>query len=66
MASKWSKASQFIGEVRTEMSKVTWPERREVTLTTAFVFILAVIAALYFCLVDQMIVRLIRLVVGSY
>jgi len=32
---------QFIQQVRAEVSKVVWPTRREVMLTTVMVFILA-------------------------
>ncbi|KJZ18152.1 preprotein translocase subunit SecE [Loktanella sp. S4079] len=44
---------KFFQEVRAEISKVTWPTRREVILTTIMVFILAALAALFFSLVDM-------------
>lgn len=44
--------AQFISQVRAEMSKVVWPTRREVTMTTIMVFLLAAFAALFFFLVD--------------
>ena len=43
---------QFIQQVRDEVSKVTWPTRREVTLTTIMVFIMATLTAIFFSLVD--------------
>ncbi|MBT2132633.1 preprotein translocase subunit SecE [Aliiroseovarius lamellibrachiae] len=43
---------QFIQQVRAEVSKVAWPTRREVLLTTAMVFVLASLTALFFSLVD--------------
>lgn len=43
---------QFIQQVRAEMSKVTWPTRREVLLTTGMVFVLAALTALFFSLID--------------
>ncbi|MGB3691057.1 MAG: preprotein translocase subunit SecE, partial [Jannaschia helgolandensis] len=33
---------QFIQQTRAEVSKISWPSRREVILTTVMVFILAV------------------------
>lgn len=54
MASK-TNPLQFIQETRAEIAKVVWPTRREVTLTTAMVFALAVVAALFFSLVDWLI-----------
>lgn len=63
--SKFSNAIQFIGEVRQELGKVTWPARRETLMTTGFVFVFAVIAATYFALVDNVIVRLLRPLIGG-
>lgn len=46
---------QFIQQVRAEVSKVVWPTRREVLLTTAMVFVLAALTAIFFFLVDLVI-----------
>ncbi|MEL7165470.1 MAG: preprotein translocase subunit SecE [Pseudomonadota bacterium] len=46
---------QFIQQVRAEVSKVVWPTRREVFLTTVMVFIMAALTAVFFALVDIMI-----------
>lgn len=43
---------QFIQQVRSEVSKVIWPTRREVLLTTVMVFIMATLTAIFFALVD--------------
>jgi preprotein translocase subunit SecE len=43
---------QFIQQVRSEISKVVWPSRREVVLTTIMVFIMAALTATFFSLVD--------------
>lgn len=43
---------QFIGQVRAEVSKITWPTRREVITTTIMVFIMASLVSLFFFLVD--------------
>ncbi|QPH52464.1 preprotein translocase subunit SecE [Pontivivens ytuae] len=50
-----SNPAQFVQEVRSETSKVVWPTRREVALTTAMVFVMATIAAIFFFLIDQLI-----------
>lgn len=44
--------AQFISQVRAEVSKVVWPGRREVLLTTVMVFIMATLTAIFFSLVD--------------
>jgi preprotein translocase subunit SecE len=46
---------KFIQEVRAEVSKVVWPTRREVVLTTIMVFIMAGVTAIFFSLVDILI-----------
>lgn len=55
---------QFIQQVRTEVSKVVWPTRREVMLTTIMVFIMAALTATFFSLVDLAIRTGLRLILG--
>ena len=43
----------FIQQVRSEVSKVTWPTRRETAVTTVMVFIMVFIASIFFLLADQ-------------
>ncbi|MEM8882376.1 MAG: preprotein translocase subunit SecE [Pseudomonadota bacterium] len=46
---------QFLQQSRAEIAKVTWPTRREVMMTTFMVFLMAVIAAIFFFGVDFLI-----------
>jgi len=46
---------QFVQQVRSEVSKVVWPNRREVGITSVMVFIMAMLTALFFFFVDWMI-----------
>ena len=46
---------QFIQEVRAEVSQVVWPTRREVMVTSTMVFVLAILTAAFFFLVDFLI-----------
>ena len=39
--------------MRQEVSKVTWPTRKETMITTGMVFIMVFLAAIFFFLVDQ-------------
>jgi preprotein translocase subunit SecE len=55
---------QFIREVRQEVSKVTWPTRKETTVTTIMVFIMVTLAAVFFLLVDWGLSHLVKLVLG--
>ncbi len=55
---------QFIREVRREMSKVTWPTRKETTVTTIMVFVMVFLAAMFFFAVDQILSSGVRIILG--
>ena len=57
---------QFLQQVRTEVSKVVWPSRREVLLTTVMVFVMAALAATFFSLVDLLIRQGLTLVLNNF
>ncbi len=44
---------KFLQEVRAEAQKVTWPTRKETTVTTLMVFVMVFVAAIFFLLADQ-------------
>lgn len=44
--------AEFMRQVRQEMGKVTWPSRRETTVTTVMVLIMVAIMSAFFTLVD--------------
>lgn len=54
----------FIGDVRSEIDKVTWPSRREVIITTIIVFAIALVASLFFALVDTAWYRIVHTIIG--
>jgi preprotein translocase subunit SecE len=56
--------AQFVREVRQEVTRVTWPSRKETMITTALVFGLSALAALFFLVVDQIIAFAMRLLFG--
>lgn len=55
---------EFAREVRREVTKVTWPTRKETSVTTAMVFVMVVVAALFFLVTDQALAFVVRLVLG--
>lgn len=55
---------QFLRQVNQERSKVTWPTRKETTVTTIMVFIFVAIMSVFFLVVDQIASWLVRLVIG--
>jgi preprotein translocase subunit SecE len=56
----------FIQQVRAEVSKVVWPTRREVLLTTGMVFAMAALFAVFFSLVDMGIRGGLSLILGAF
>ena len=57
-------ATEFVQQVRQEMSRVTWPTRKETLVTTGMVFVMVFIAAAFLFLVDQMLSYGVRFVFG--
>ena len=53
MASKTNPFT-FFQQVRAEVAKVTWPTRRETLITSVMVFIMVILAAIFFFAVDQL------------
>ena len=46
---------RFLREVRGEALKVTWPTRKETLVTTGMVGVMAMLAAVFFLITDQII-----------
>ncbi|WP_414437867.1 preprotein translocase subunit SecE [Candidatus Bealeia paramacronuclearis] len=57
---------EFGREVRQEISRVTWPTRKETVVTTILVFIMVFICATYFLLVDQVLSTVVKYVLGMW
>ncbi len=55
---------QFLQQVRSETSKVTWPSRRETLITTALVLVMVFIASIFFLAVDWTIKELLTLLLS--
>jgi len=43
---------EFVGQVRAEGRKITWPSRKETWITSVFVGVFVLMAAVFFALVD--------------
>ena len=56
--------AKFVREVRSEVTKVTWPSRKETLVTTGLVFGMAALAAVFFFVADQIIGVGVRLLFG--
>ncbi len=56
--------AEFFRQVRQEVARVTWPSRKELTVTTAMVFVMVVVAAIFFFAVDEVLGYVVRFVLG--
>ncbi|MEG9862544.1 MAG: preprotein translocase subunit SecE [Parvularculales bacterium] len=59
-----TKPLEFIQQVRSETSKVTWPTRNETVVTTVMVFIMVFLAAIFFLLADQVLNFVVKYLLG--
>ena len=46
--------AQFVRQVRQEINRITWASRRETMFASLSVFVMALIASIFFLLVDLM------------
>ncbi len=54
----------FLQQVRQEASKITWPTRKETMTSTAMVFVMVILAAIFFFIVDQVLATSVRYLFG--
>ncbi|HEV7293559.1 preprotein translocase subunit SecE [Devosia sp. RR2S18] len=54
----------FLQQVRQEASKVTWPGRNEVLVSTLMVLVLVAFASIFFLVADQVISWLVSLMLS--
>jgi preprotein translocase subunit SecE len=52
---------EFVRQVRQEVSKVTWPSRKETVQSVIMVFVMVAIAALFFFAVDILLAWLVQI-----
>ena len=45
--------AQFVRQVRQEMQKVTWPEKKDTFISSTIVIVLVILFSLFFLLTDQ-------------
>ena len=55
---------EFMAQVRNEGEKVTWPSRKETLITSAMVFVMAIVASIFFLAADFIMQKAVGLVLG--
>ena len=54
----------FISGVQREFNRISWPSFQETRVTTIVVAILALVMAIYFVVVDQVIIKILSFMLG--
>jgi preprotein translocase subunit SecE len=52
--------AQFVRQVRQEINRITWASRRETMFASLSVFVMALIASVFFLLVDLMLSNIVQ------
>lgn len=55
---------KFFREVRSETDKVTWPSRKETMISTAMVFVMVILVAIFLYFADQIIAWIIHMILS--
>ena len=53
---------QFFKQVRSEAKKVTWPTRKELSVSTMMVFVMVFLVAVFLYFADQVIAFLVQMI----
>ncbi len=56
---------KFLGEVRAEVARVTWPSRKETLVTTGLVIAMVAAAAAFFFAIDEAVSVAVRALFGA-
>ncbi|MGD0022842.1 MAG: preprotein translocase subunit SecE [Smithellaceae bacterium] len=60
----FQKVMQFLNEAKTELKKVTWPSPKQTLASTSVVIIIVFIVAIYLGIVDYVLAKLVKLILG--
>lgn len=60
----FEKIRKFLGEIRVEMRKVTWPTREELKESTKLVIIATFVVTIFIGLIDQILSLIVRRLLG--
>jgi preprotein translocase subunit SecE len=58
------KLNEFLGNVRAELQKVTWPSKKDTYGSTMVVIVVVMFCAVYLGVIDMILSRLIQVVLG--
>ena len=56
--------AQFVRQVRQEINRITWASRRETLYASLSVFVMALLASVFFFLVDLLLSNIVQFLLG--
>ncbi|NIQ00458.1 MAG: preprotein translocase subunit SecE [Nitrospinaceae bacterium] len=59
------KAKEFLGEVKAEVKKVTWPSRKEAVGGTMVVFVVVLLMSIFLGVVDTLLSKIVEGLISS-
>ena len=59
-----NRALQFLTQARAELKKVTWPTRKQTLASTAVVMVVVAIIAIYLGVVDFILAKVVKTILG--
>ena len=62
---KKTNPAQFVRQVRQELSKVTWPDKRDTFISSVIVIVLIILFSIFFLLTDQLWAFLIKIIIQT-
>ena len=65
IAESWKRMVTFLTETRSELRKVTFPSRAEVTATTIVVIVASIVFSLFLWVSDLVIIRVYQFIMGA-
>lgn len=60
----WQRSRQYLREVIFELRKVVWPSRKETIGSTSVVLVIVILSGVFLGIVDLVLSRLVRLLIG--
>ena len=58
------KPIRYLQEIKSEITKVTWPTRRETTVTSLMLLIFVFVSAIFFLISDRILSWIVALILG--
>jgi preprotein translocase subunit SecE len=58
------KPIRYLQEIKSEITKVTWPTKRETTVTSLMVLVFVFVAAIFFLISDRILSWIVSLILG--